>query len=1621
MSRPPGSDDRYLLQRILGEGGSGRVWLVEDSLRPGTRLALKELFLGDPGAPRYAETLRREFATLACLRHPNLVEVHEFDTSPESGLPRFTLEFIEGRNIVDAVSHEGPGLFLDLAAEALRALAFLHDFELIHRDLKPANLLVRERPKLGCRLVLVDFGLAQQADESLEAFQAKGTLPYMAPELFHNQPAGRRSDLYALGAVLYQAVFGRPPFASAGDDLARFIHAVTEGRRARPPLPGGYPDGLHAWLTRMLSPDPDGRPETAIEALARLNDACGTEYPPETPASRAARLLSGAPAEREADIARIWDSLDRSGGPWVIWLCGNRGSGKTRVLRWLEADAILRGWQVATGDPQPRASLGELRAMAAKQPTLLLLDELETAGGQTVELLERVARESRRPPLKIVAALRPGRIRQPGLQRLFAGTGTVPTLSRIDLDRLDRDGLRAMARRATGSQVSEERVEWLLEVSEGEPALAESLLIDGAWERGASEIPAGRREPVPVGRLEMLSGAARNWLECLAVLRRSADEAHVAELAGLKPGPGRTAAEEAAAAGLAYRRGGRWFPDSRPLAEQLLDCMEPDRRRVLHLRAAHLVEASSGDHADPWLLSQLWSEAGARDRAIECAVRAAGQSDRDGDPAEAASCYGAALRLLERGKPGRHGLRTKQADALMRAGLYQAAVRASGAAVRLSRTDEARAGALAHQAHALVQAGRFQLALDVAERAAQLASRAGASEELAQAKKAAGIVLGRLGREHAAIPLLETAREMFHRKNDTSAEAETLQVLATCKLRLGNDEAENDFLQAIELYRKAGGDEAGARGAQELKARTGLAVIKYRRGEHDEAVGLLEDVRQVAAEQGNLGLQEFALAKLAVVAIEQGRLDEAMNLAEQAADLALHLGDHNLILVNHCRLADAQIRCGRPGQALALLRETLDGELAQVEPENVDYARMLLADAWMASGNADEDHVRTLLEESIARCRKRPKHRALLMALVIEMERRARPDCSDPFHPVSIQFDAAAQSSDEPLDAEIRIRADLARASHHLSHGNPEAARTAAAEAASAAADSSAIAFHARARSILAEALSLLGDEQGAAEALKTGRELLDQAAARIRSDEVRSDFLKRPVFATLHEEKSLASRRNQSRLLALYDMIRVLNSASDPETLLESILDMALRAVPAERGMVLLKDAQAGGDRAGFSVHLARDLEAETVRDVESYSRHIVAAAGAGRSLLAVDAGKDQRFRDLDSVSLYGIRSLMCVPLRSRGKIIGTVYLDSRHQGALFTPDDLRFIEAFADHAALALENARARARLEQQNRRLQVVAETRTEFANLIGRSPGMQAVFDLIEKVAATDLPVLIRGESGTGKELVARAMHFHGPRRRRAFVSENCAALPETLLESELFGHVRGAFTGAERDRSGLFELAHRGTLFLDEVGEMSPAMQARLLRVLEDGEVRRVGGEKPIEVDVRVVAATHSDPKAEVRAGRFREDLLYRLQVLTIELPPLRERPGDVALLVSHFLRRIAGERGREPVPLDDEVLSLLERYPWPGNVRELENTLQRLVLLAGRNPITLPLVDSDPELRRTLVRESRSGEPAFSLKSGEKEQIRRALEAAGGNRRKTADLLGVSRETLYRKIRQHDI
>ena len=339
-------------------------------------------------------------------------------------------------------------------------------------------------------------------------------------------------------------------------------------------------------------------------------------------------------------------------------------------------------------------------------------------------------------------------------------------------------------------------------------------------------------------------------------------------------------------------------------------------------------------------------------------------------------------------------------------------------------------------------------------------------------------------------------------------------------------------------------------------------------------------------------------------------------------------------------------------------------------------------------------------------------------------------------------------------------------------------------------------------------------------------------------------------------------------------------------------------------------------------------------------------------------------------------------------------------------------------------LRSAMEQRRLKSENAYLRSQLEERYRFEGIIGRSEPMRELFQLLETVAATSSTVLITGETGTGKELAARALHHNSPRRANRFVALNCSAIPETLLEAELFGHVRGAFTGAVGNRQGRLEQAHKGTLFLDEVGTMSPALQAKLLRVLQEREFERVGDSHTVKIDVRVIAATHSDLAKMVAEGTFREDLFYRLNVIPVQLPPLRDRREDIPLLVQHFLDRLAADSGRT-VTVSQEAMRRLMAYPWPGNVRQLENAVER-ALAFSKGRAQLDVTDLAPELQNqpAATESSQVWFPEEGLdfdryvEAVELSLIRRSLERTRGNKRQAARLLNLKRTTLIEKLKR---
>ncbi|RPH93241.1 GAF domain-containing protein [candidate division KSB1 bacterium] len=484
-----------------------------------------------------------------------------------------------------------------------------------------------------------------------------------------------------------------------------------------------------------------------------------------------------------------------------------------------------------------------------------------------------------------------------------------------------------------------------------------------------------------------------------------------------------------------------------------------------------------------------------------------------------------------------------------------------------------------------------------------------------------------------------------------------------------------------------------------------------------------------------------------------------------------------------------------------------------------------------------------------------------------------------------------------------------------------------------------------------------------------------------------------------------------QEQLHALYEISQVLNSITDIDRLLERVMDIAIQTVDAERGFLVLREDNEEGK---LSVRTARNIAPESALSISDISHSIVQQViDDQRGVLTIDAQTDPRFAGSESVIFKQIRAVMSVPFILRGKLLGVIYLDSKTRRGGFTDDSLGFLKAFSNLGAIAIENARLMESLRDENYMLRTEVQRTYHFREIIGNSQRMLQVFEMLGKIINSDIAVLLEGESGTGKELVARALHYSGPRRDRPFIAQFCGNLSETLLESELFGHKRGAFTGAISDKKGLLEVANGGTFFLDEVADVPISIQSKLLRVLQDGEFRRVGDTETRKVDVKIVSATNKSLTREVEKGTFREDLYYRLNVIMIHMPPLRDRTGDIPLLVQYFLNKHAAKTSERLKKITPDAMKILEQYHWPGNVRELENAIERAIVLAEDRDI------SPNEL--IIPRVAKPMGTAKTLKEYERELVLKTLEEMKGNKTHTADALGVSLRWLHYKLAEWKI
>jgi serine/threonine-protein kinase PknK len=1575
---------RFEVLEVLTRAGQSGVLVVRDRWGHrggdgGGAVVLKVLDPRESG-----DRLRREFELRSRLWHPQIAPVLEYGALAD-GRSWFTQARVVGEDLYLASRGATFQRVLEWMVEVLRACAYLHDRGIVHRDLKPDNILVG----VGGEPQVVDFGISRTEQQVADG-DTSGSLVYLAPEALAGAAAAPAVDLYAVGVTFYHVLSRElPPEPGPPPALA--------GARA------DVPEWFDAILARLCALAPEQRYSSAPAVIEALTRASGIRFGTETPETVLARVSGGPLVAREEALAALERALavrrDGAEGAGAV-VVGPAGIGKTRLLESWQKSRQLAGGEVIAGglatllrvvvsrlgDAHPlvrhhddlirrlsgggsdlpvpvrprdgifrdRDALIDLLSAGRLPGAVLVIDDLEDADEPTLALVDMVDGGAVPGP-RVLLAMRDGD--NPALARRAARW---TRLEVVALAPLDGDGVEALLGGVFGDEtLAAELAPRLFAATEGNPRFVEEVLralveqgavsrgADGAWAVAAQRALSVPRALVDAcrGRVDALDAEARRLLGLLALAPGPVPRA-AARLLGSE-----TALEalqrralvrhldvEGVASVVAAHEGVR---EAALAARDGVAGPAEAARSADHATLARAIEASLAEGEAPPvdLLAAIWSEVDEPGEAVPWLARAAARArqrfdvdraiqtlerldDRLGDP-----------RLVER--PDLEGMREEVLRHLERMLRYRGRHEEQSVCLdRLSLLAQTSGRpALALEAAALkalywFDRRRLDLSrrlcrghLDAARAQGDRRGQARISWVLAMVERASGQAALGLELGAAALEALGEA-----------ADPEAIELRVQLLINQGNahvamarlDHAARAFERGLALSRQ---EELWS---SAIVCTMNLGLCQALLGAYGRALDLLDRARTQAQRLGWTELGQTLERNQAEVERNVGLTEAAAERLERlvATPMTPRAEAETRTLLAGCRL-DAGDRKGA-ATLLDEARATL--RAAQLEPS--DALELAAAELSLADGTREG----------------RPR-------AIAALERLAAGEGAGG-EGVRAAVRLAALALDEG-DAKTAWR-HCERASAKLD-GGPGRPREGLAGA-----------LHIQARVLLARAKR---DEASAV--LRRAIDELDRQAADL-SGGARDAFLGLARHRVLIEDARqilgavpgslarplVADVAGEVRdLREVLQLGRALMRTSGLGAVVERALDGALSLSGLLRGHLLVREGERfvvlGGRLAGRAPLPAGSDEP----DLELVS----SVLRAGRTVTRVEPD--------------GVRWV--VPLEHGDTVIGALHLAGAAGTAPLGEHRRGLLEALADLAAMAVQHhlqvdelerlrrrveadlTRTRARLEEEAvRRARaervVEAERRTtrlryRYDHIVHGDGAMRDLLAQVDRLVDKKVTVLIIGDSGTGKELIARALHYNGPRKSGPFVAINCAAIPENLIESELFGHVRGAFTGAVKARRGHFELADGGTLFLDEIGEISPDLQVRLLRALETGEVTPVGSSKRVPVDVRIVTATNRDLKAEVAAGRFREDLYYRINTIVLRLPRLSERVEDLPMLVQHFAEQVGEERGEAPVRFGPRILARLAAHSWPGNIRELRNVVEYATLFAEQGEVPAEL------------------------------------------------------------------
>jgi Nif-specific regulatory protein len=1615
MVRLPKKIGKYTLTEKIAESNYAELYIISDEA--GHNYILK---IARTDSANDIGLIAREYRILSQITHPNIVGVHDYDKHND-GRAYFTSEYVPGNPINEYFK----GFSEDFVAAMLQimsALGVFHNKGFVHCDLKPEHMLYDTNAKL---VKLIDFGFAGVPEQDI---QAAGTMGYMAPEVLKGIVLNQRSDLYSLGVITYEIL--------SGDKTHQTFAPLKD-----------IPEEIGKMVTRLVSVEPALRP--SIPELYHTF----SKYAPSTDVSiptYEVRLPSTAYVEPEPIIESIFSA---KGEPTIV--TGDVGLGKTRLVQELKYRYLMEGYEVIHYQSTQKTGLLDAlrRKLAIEESTveqiedkyqifeditqaisrfstdrdfLIAVDDIDVLSDYELALFRYIGYGTKDTNVLLIGTSKQSeRISKLGFQIIalkpLAKAAIAQIIDRTFTDITVCEGFNL-----------ENFTDWLHKQSGGNPFFCVELLKtlydkevllyrSNRWQievQKLGEISVPKNiEDLIASRLEELN---RDDMQILKILHLASYPLEVSIISSIF-GKFDISLENLKNLGLIGEEtitGHRMIVITNKLIATAIDKKigKEERKKICKKIIAAIDNSAPGDIRYVSLRAKLHAECGDTKEAYYYYRLAA-------DAAEEIYDYSTALTLYEKITAYAQTIDTsKYAKYITKLGdinhilgnnpaaidHYNTALKANGKSI----IAEANLGL--GKIHSSM--GQYDEAL-VHYKQALAATQLGTAEYITIANLI-GYANTNLRRFGEATQMLSETLNQAQKLKDDVAEADTLYYLASLEWYKGDFKKGIAIASNLLIYCKKYGILkqyafcASLLGSLYQQNKDFNSAQKY----FDIAIDAFQEIKRVdglAAVLNNSGLQQT----------QQGKLRDASILFQKALQIAQKTDNKGIYLVSLTNLAIINATLGKYHEAI---RDY--SRLLTKEPEYT-WAVYGKSRALLATGQYDEanellqkaekqDILFSIGQASINEAAANISASSAILARTLKAVEESKPFMSTQIE-VFLQagclyfelgdYDSSLKSVMRLLELtyegsrEHSIGQALSKMNNYLMGKEEnidiegEISRLK---------ELGCIYDYAYLKRLLVASLVTKGQVQDnvrrIVEELSAAQEVFESLGAELELSKLRK--VQGKLFPFIVEDYS---RRviSEQYLQTFSGIAELISSDLGDEHFVQNILDLVIKATNAERGALFIKSTK------GMDFLAGRDIDQTTIKDASELSHTAIKHLEKGKILFAQDALSDPTFNIKKSVMLNQIRSLLCIPLSVSDNVIGAIYLDSRITSGIFGPQDKEFLLTISKILASVIEKSMAFRSMSEENILLKTNIIKEIGSGHLIGKSRVMKEVYRLIDSVAETNSPVLILGETGTGKGMIARLIHLRSQRKNKNFLSINCGTIPETLLESELFGHKKGAFTGAISDKKGLLEEGEGGTVFLDEITNTSLEFQGKLLEAIEEKIIRRVGETTTRNIDVRFLFATNRDLEIEVEDNRFRRDLFYRINVFKIEVPPLRDRASDIPLLAQFFLERYTKEINKKIDGFAPESMQRLREYLWPGNVRELQNVIERAVVLAKGKLINL----QDIGFEKTKSAE------IMPLKDIKKEAVIEALNLANWNVTKAAKMLHIGRRSLHRYIKKFNI